>query len=156
MTSYNTFCTDSWILSLPADWKQGRQSDGGSLYFESADGTKGLYIATWQLGSEDRRSPEDVVEAFQVADLNGLKQMQEYRWELLAHHCTEVDGGAVGMTDMLAAEKSYRTVGKILVAPPVLVRASFHDYACIDYAASIQYFAPIVESLRLYTPDTAG
>jgi hypothetical protein len=148
--TYQTLQTSTWTISLPLDWSQGKVADNGSLYFQAGDGTKGIYITTWNLGAEDTRDAEDIVEAFQVADLNSLKQMVDYHWQLVSQQRNDVNRTSVAITDLLAAEKCYRTVGKILVTLPVAVRASFHDYACADYQVSRDYFVHIIDSFQLH------
>lgn len=49
----------------------------------------------------------------------------------------------------LAAAHTYRIVTKIVARPPLVVRASFHDYLCEDYRISRAYFTPIIDSLNL-------
>ena len=154
MNDWNTLRTDIWTMNLPPGWSQGTPSGGGSLYFESSDGTKGIYVTTWNLGADDPRAAEDIVEAFQVADLDALKKMKDYEWRLLGKSAHDGGGYFMGITDQLADDKCYRTVGKIIAAPPFVVRAAFNDYACSDYHASQTYFAPIIASLQLYNPKT--
>ena len=55
MTTYQTLRTSTWTMLLPMDWAQGDAGHSGSLYFQSADGTKGIYISTWTL-APDRQS----------------------------------------------------------------------------------------------------
>jgi hypothetical protein len=150
MENYNVVRTDNWIMALPSDWEQKQTADTSSVYFESSDGTKGLYISTWSLGAEDRRAPEVVARSFKANDMKSLQNMQGYAWKVVAETCDNGENSCVAVTDCLAAENSYRTVGKIIAQPPLVVRASFHDYACADYEVSRGYFADIVSSLRFY------
>ncbi|MGH8809571.1 MAG: hypothetical protein ACREX0_16990 [Noviherbaspirillum sp.] len=156
MTQYKILRTGTWEVSLPADWSQGQSSDRRSLYFETADGTKGLYVTTWALGARDDRSAEDVAEAFQAADLMSMKQSAEHSWHLVSRQLQESAQACIAVTDLLASEKYHRTVVKILAAPPLVVTATFHDYACTDYPASRAYFAGIVDSLRLHGLTAQG
>ncbi|HYD93841.1 MAG TPA: hypothetical protein VEC01_00850 [Noviherbaspirillum sp.] len=157
MTNFYTIRTDIWLMSLPSDWEERRTPDGKSLYFECKDGTKGLYIATWSLSEDDGRSAEDIAGSFKTADLKALDAMEGYAWKIVEQVNRGSGQACVAITDCLAAEKCYRSLGKILAMPPVVVKASFHDYACVDYAASQAYFAPIVDSLRFYVPgEEAG
>jgi len=155
MTDFYTIRTDIWLMTLPPDWEERRTADGKSLYFECKDGTKGLYIATWSLAEDDTRNAEEVAGSFKTADLKALDAMQGYAWEIVGQ--VNQGGGqvCVAVTDCLAADKCYRTVGKILAAPPVAVKATFHDYACVDYAVSREYFAPIIDSF-VYPRDVCG
>jgi hypothetical protein len=151
MENYNVVRTDNWIMALPSDWEQKQTADSSSVYFESGDGTKGLYISTWSLGAEDSRSPEEVAKSFKANDLKSLQNMQGYRWQVVAETSDSGENSCIAVTDCLAVENSYRTVGKIIAQPPLVVRASFHDYACGDYDASRNYFADLVSSLRFHT-----
>ncbi len=152
MNTY-TIRTDIWQMSLPTDWEERKTTDGKSLYFECKDGTKGLYIATWSLAGDDRRTAEEVAGSFKAADLRALDAMDGYAWEIV-NQVNRANGQAcVAITDCLAVEKCYRAVGKILAAPPLVVKASFHDYACTDYRMSCDYFAPLIDSLRFFVPE---
>ena len=150
MNAYNTVRTDIWTMSLPGDWVQRAVSDGKSLYFESGDGTKGIYIATWNLSADDNRTAEDIAASFKAVDLTSLTSMNGYSWKIVAETSHGSGQACVALTDCLAAEKNYRTVGKILVASPIVVRAAFHDYACGDYEVSRAAYAPIIDSLRFF------
>ena len=149
----NTIRTDIWVMNLPDDWEERKTADGKSLYFECKDGTKGMYIATWNLAADDRRTAEEVAGSFKAADLRALDAMAGYAWQIV-NQVNRANGPAcVAVTDCLAAEKSYRCVGKILAAPPIVVKASFHDYACTNYQQSCDYFVPIIDSLRFFVPE---
>jgi len=148
MRTYNVVRTDTWIMALPSDWVQKPAADKVSVYFEAADGTKGLYISTWSLGDDDHRTAEEVVQSFKANDWRALQNMQGYEWKVVSE-INDVGGNVcVNVTDSLAAEHGYRTIGKIIAAPPLVVRAAFHDYACGDYEVSRSYFADMVSSLR--------
>lgn len=148
--NFHRLHTDIWLMHLPDDWAERKTSDGKSLYFECKDGTKGLYIATWNLAGDDRRTAEAVAGSFKAADLRALDAMEGYAWEIV-NQVNRANGPAcVAITDCMAAAKSYRTIGKILAAPPIVVKASFHDYACTDYRVSHDYFEPIIDSLRFF------
>lgn len=148
MRTYNVVRTDTWMMALPSDWVQKQAADKVSVYFEAADGTKGLYISTWSLGADDHRTPEEVVHSFKANDWKALQNMQGYQWQVMSE-INDVGGSiCVNVTDCLADQHGYRAIGKIIAAPPLVVRAAFHDYACGDYEASRSYFADLVSSLR--------
>ena len=152
MNSY-TIRTDIWQMNLPDDWEERKTADGKSLYFESKDGTKGMYIATWSLASDDRRTAEEVAGSFKAADLRALDAMDGYAWQIVNQVNRAYGPACVAITDCLASEKRYRAVGKILSAPPIVVKASFHDYACTDYQASRDYFVAVIDSLRFFVAE---
>lgn len=149
MTTYYTLRTDTWIMSLPSDWAQRADNGGNSLYFEAADGTKGLYISTWKLKADDSRAAEEVAKVFRANDLRSLDNMGGYQWRIVNDISDVTQDACIATTDCMADGNNYRVIGKVLAAPPFVVRASFHDYACVDYTASQTYFAPIVDSLCL-------
>lgn len=153
---FYTIRTDIWQMALPADWAERKTADGSSLYFECKDGSKGLYIATWNLAADDRRNAEEVAGSFKAADLRALDAMNGYAWEIVSQVHRANGPACVAITDCLATDKNYRTVGKVLAVPPVVVKASFHDYACVDYPLSQDYFAPLIDSLQFYVPDDHG
>jgi hypothetical protein len=151
MSTYQSLRTGVWEISLPSDWAQKQAADQGSLYFESADGTKGMYISTWDLG-DDRRSPQQVVQSFKDGDLGALRKMEGYSWVVLSEAHDDAVGACAAVTDYFASARRYRSIGKILAAPPIVVRAAFQDYACVDLDASSRYFEPIIGSLQFATP----
>ena len=145
-----TVTSDAWTMALPDDWEQKETTESGSLCFECVDGSKGLFVTTWDLGTESSRTPRDVASAFQRMSAAALDKMDGYTWKLVAEHILPADvASAVLVSDHVAPANSYRIVTKILARPPVVIRASFHDYLCEDYAASVAYFSPILESLVL-------
>ncbi|MDR2624883.1 MAG: hypothetical protein LBC37_00955 [Zoogloeaceae bacterium] len=151
----DTIHTDTWILSLPEDWTENEPlgaMDAGVLYFESLDGEKGMYISVWNLGEGSHPSAKDVADSFKATEIETLHEMEGYSWQIMEERLAQHETSATTVIDCFAPEQNYRIAGKILAAPPIVVRASFHDYACSDYAASKAYFAPIIESLCLCTP----
>lgn len=150
MTDTKTIHTDFWLMKVPPDWSERPTGDGKSIYLESADGAKGAYLTAWTLSEDDDRPAEEIAAAFREADLRSLVNMAGYRWKIMAELSRGTGNACVSIADYLEAEKTHRAIGKILVAPPVVIRATFHDYACSDYDASLDYFAPIVDSLQFY------
>jgi hypothetical protein len=148
MNNTQIIATDTWTVSLPGDWIQKESPQDGQLYFESADESKAISIATWELGNDDAsRSPRDLAESFKRVDVRALGSMDGYSWRLVDELATHTEGGADVLIDHLAPAHSYRILTKILARPPIVVRAAFHDYLCEDYDSSRDFFAPIVQSL---------
>jgi hypothetical protein len=148
--SFSHLSTDIWSISLPSDWVEKGLTEYGGLHFEHSDGSKGMYITTFELGERDvGKSPHEVAESFVSTDVKTLKRMRDYAWRVVADHLTAADGTASIVRDHVAQASCYRVVTKILVRPPIVVRASFHDYSCEEYGVSREYFAPLVESLSL-------
>ena len=144
----DTIRTDTWIISLPSDWVEKGTTDAGALYFESSNGEKAMYITTWNLGEGSNQS-RDVADSFKATDIKTLHNMEGYTWQTVDEEFLQHESSSITVVDSFAPEKHYRIVGKILADPPVVVRATFHDYACSDYAVSRAYFAPIIKSLCL-------
>jgi hypothetical protein len=142
--------SDAWTVSLPDDWEQKETTESGSLCFECADGSKGLFVTTWDLGTEVGKPPTEVATAFQRMSAVALDNMDGYTWKVVDERTIASDRtSAILVSDHVAPANSYRIVTKILARPPLVIRASFHDYLCDDYAASLGYFTPILESLVL-------
>lgn len=150
MTTTETIRTDTWTLSLPKGWIEKGQTAEGAHYFESADESKGIYISTWQVEEKDPRNARNVAEAFKAADLRSLQGMEGYAWRTVADNTETFPDSTVTVTDWLDEAKLYRMVGKVIARPPMVIRANFHDYECVNYDVSKAYFAPIIEALRLY------
>ena len=147
MPTFDTIRTKTWVISIPTDWTEGRETEKGAWYFESQDGGRGAYIATWHLGDRESRNAADVAESFRQSDLRTLREMAGHSWRIIAEKVEQIDRVSVATTDAFDQARSYRIAGKILSRPPVVVRASFHDYNCEDYGVSAAYFAPIIGSL---------
>lgn len=88
--------------------------------------------------------------------MKSLNQMAGYSWQTIDEELLQHETSTISVVDSLAQEQSYRIVGKILCRPPVVVRASFHDYACSDYATSKAYLAPIIRSLCFNAAPLGG
>ena len=151
MSSYDTIRTDAWALSVPTDWTETLQ-ESGTLYFESADGAKAMYVSTWRLGGDNLTSPKAVADHLTAIGLTKLSDMSGYVWKtspVSALHCEE---SSIVTVDSYDEGRKYFIAQKVLVRPPIVVRASFHDYASDDYQASREYFAPVIDSLQLPEP----
>lgn len=143
-----SFRSESWEIRLPADWVEKGDTGSGELYFESADGTKGVYIATWFVPKQGEVTAADVAQTFRKAEHAWLLNMRGYAWEVLADESMPAGDGTISLTDSWAREQSYRIASKLLANIPIVVRGAFHDYLCDDFEASQAYFAPMIESLR--------
>lgn len=152
MQTYDNIRTGTWSLFLPSDWLEKGQTDGGALYFESPEGDKAIYISTWNLRENAPPSSAEAVKSFAEVERQSLLDMEGYSWETLLDQNQESDGTAVALVDCLAKDNCYRIASKILANLPLIVRASFHDYACEDYELSRAYFLPVIESLCFYDP----
>ena len=149
MDDLRIFSSDTWELSLPGDWVQKEFTEHGAVCFESLDGSKALYLTTWALADDESRTPTEVAVSFKGTEVRALQDMEGYSWSVRSDRTKDSQTMAVVVTDYLAAANSYRIVTKILVRPPVVVRASFHDYLCDTYDTSREYSSPILDSLGL-------
>jgi len=149
MQDVRIFSSAAWELSLPDDWVQKDFTEHGAVCLELLDGSKALYLTTWTLGDGESRTPADIAASFKGTEARALQDMEGYSWSVCADRTNESQAMAVVVTDYLAAANSYRIITKILVRPPVVVRASFHDYLCDNYDTSREYFASILDSLNL-------
>ena len=151
MAGTHTVRGDSWTIALPEGWKAPETLENGTVYIDSVDESKGIYVTTWMLAPEDApTSPAAAAESFKDKDVQALQQMEGYTWRLVDEHVDAPETGiAVVIADHLADANEYRIATKVIARPPLVVRAAFHDYVCGDYAASRDYFAPLIQSLNL-------
>ncbi|MES2316759.1 MAG: hypothetical protein V4631_04625 [Pseudomonadota bacterium] len=155
MRTYNDIRTLNWSLRLPDDWT-GVEGQTRGFHFESRDGTKGLYIATHIVGPEHPGSLDELARWFVAAERATLEDMQGYVWTTMGQQLEAAPEVCIALLDSYAAEQDYRIVAKILSRPGKVVRASFHDYQCSGHAASVAWFAPIIDSLELVEAVTEG
>ena len=146
MENFDRLTTESFTVAFPSDWED--QSEEDTTYFESPDGAKGFYLALWNMGEEELRSPEQLIDVFLSTELDNLIDGSDDR-ELLSKRI-EVAGDSVICTwDTLSRENLYRVAGKIQARGRYVLRATFHDYDCENYESSLAYFEPIIGSLEL-------
>src|SRR5262245_54321132 len=100
-----------------------------------------MYITVWGVGS-GAGPARQLAASFTAKDAAALKGMDGYRWTTIEQTITGDDRDAEAWIDSLAAEQNYRIATRILARPPVVVRASFHDYMCDGHAESRAYFTP--------------
>ena len=155
MTQTNVVRGDWWTIALPDRWKAPETLDNGTIYLDSFDESKGIYVTTWMLGPEEASAgAAPVAESFKNRDVEALQDMEGFDWRQVDERSDRSEaGGAVVQVDHLAEASQYRIATKVIARPPVVVRAAFHDYLCDDYEASREYFAPIIESLSLVAAD---
>ncbi|MBI5279744.1 MAG: hypothetical protein HY854_25150 [Burkholderiales bacterium] len=141
--------SDRWAMDLPADWVEVGRTGAGEMYYESGDGTKGMYVLDCTVDESTGRTAQEVARTFRTAGLLTLGEMRDYQWELAADESLDEGLAAIAITDAIAHAQGYRIVCKVLARLPMVVRVAFHDYLCSDLDASQRYFAPMLESLRV-------
>ena len=141
-----TITTPTWRITLPADWSDQKDQDSG-MHFASADGSCALYIATWTMAPGSARPAADLTEDFVAYDLGQLAAMEGHDWRTLEKTVECGDGRCIAIIDSHDQAQQYRIVSKILARDGQVVRATFHDYECIELAESQELFAPLVASL---------
>ena len=146
MTDFDRLTTDSWTIAFPCDWED--QSDGETTYFESPDGSKGFYVSLWNMGEAEERTASQLIDVFIATELDGLLGGSDQR-ELLSKGIKQIGNLVVCNWDTLAQANCYRVAGKILARGKQVLRATFHDYDCEDYVASLEHFSHIIGSLEL-------
>lgn len=149
MSETHVVRTDSWSLALPEGWREPETLENGTVYLDSVDQSKGIYITVWTLQPGDSATPDVAAESFKSKDVQALEDMDGYQWRCIEERADRGGDTVVLFVDHLAAAHEYRIATRILARLPVVLRAAFHDYLCDDYAASRDYFAPIIASLSL-------
>jgi hypothetical protein len=154
----NVVRRDSWTIALPEGWKAPETLENGTVYLDSFDESKGIYVTTWMLPPDDLpESAADVAESFKDKEVQALQQMEGYTWRLVDERVDTPDPGvALVIADHLADANEYRIVTKVIARPPLVVRAAFHDYSCDDYEVSREYFAGLIQSFSLLAADAPG
>jgi hypothetical protein len=150
---FETIGIGNWTMRVPKDWVVTDESSAGVLHLESGNGAKAISVSTWNLGGGAMRPGAEIAEAFKQAELKSLREMAGYTWQLMAEESLQAGALSIVFTDNWDPANNYRIAGLVMARPPLVVRATFHDYACVDYPASGRYFAPIIDSLE-FRPDT--
>ena len=143
---------DSWTIALPEGWKAPETLENGTVFIDSVDESKGIYVTSWELSAEEAasKSPAAAAASFKDKDVEALDQMEGYTWRLVDERVEAPETGvAVVIADHLADANEFRIVTKVIARLPLVVRAAFHDYNCRHHAASRDCFAPLVQSLDL-------
>lgn len=138
--------TASWEVELPADWTEKPGIPSGPVYFESADATKGMYVANWL--NDDWKTPKAAAEIVRKANEAEFFAQAGSSWRLVDEHASHIDGRSIVVTDYVDDASKTRIVAKLIARPGSVISATFHDYACESYEASQKSFQPIINSMR--------
>jgi hypothetical protein len=148
MNNHIIISSEMWEIRLPSDWEQ-RECSSRQDYFESADGTMGVYISTWNL-SNDPTPARQLLESFRSVEVESFTKMKGRTWKSVNKWSSDTQNLSVLGEDFLDHKNRYRIVCQLIARLPWLVRATFHDYDCADYAGSKQFFQPIIDSLKIH------
>jgi hypothetical protein len=148
MADYVSITTDAWSISVPADWSEKNPGEREGLYLESSDSEKGCYVVNW-VQRESSREAALTASLYKATCLKALHNMQDYVWDIIEDRSFTDEGCMVSIIDAFDRGAAYRITEKIMSRLSVVVVASFHDYACADYAKSKAFFDPIVSSFRM-------
>ena len=149
MSDFDTISTETWRVLLPSDWAQRECSSEDSIYFEAANGIKGAYFSTWRF-DEDPRSPIEILKAIWRVEVDSFAKMKNRKWQSVDEWSSEDANACILGVDYFDRQHSYRIACKLLANLPWVVRTSFHDYDCSDYAASKEFFRPIIDSVSIH------
>ncbi len=147
MPVFDKFTTEHWSVSFPSEWVD-RTEGNDTLYFESPQGEKGIYVTLWRMSEQEPRTPIELVKCFQSTELESF--FPECEGWVVLNRVIDQEGALVqGFWDGINQERCYRISGKQLAAGRFVLRATFHDYDCADLSASAKAFEPIIASLQL-------
>ena len=142
---FATIETSDWKIELPDDWVD-KSKDQTRLYFESGDGTKGFYITTFRLKSNDH--PAMVVKSFKEISERTLAGMPDFFWSVIGEKASAHGSTHELIVDHYDTYKDYRILEKFIATPAFAIDASFHDYNCPNIKRSDKYFRIIINFLQ--------
>lgn len=122
------------------------------IQLQSPDGERAISISTWVLNGEAIRSHFEMATSSKRIQLASFAKMPGYKWELVSEQHSETRLESTIELDNFAQNQSYRIACKIIAASPILINAVFHDYYCLVYLESKDFFAPIIESFQRLGP----
>ena len=144
--STQVISTDLWEASLPEPWVRVDRDPQEVVYFESPDGTAGVYLSTWCVTGQSLLS---ALEGTQAIEWRNLPSPEHGQWEVLRR--SESDHGVQieAVTEYFNRADNYRIVSRLLGRDDHYVRLAYHDYSCTDARVSAEQSDPIVASLIL-------
>lgn len=144
--SEQTVSTDLWEARLPEAWVHVPQESEDSTYFESPDGSAGVYFSTW--GTRGK-SLADVLRDTWAIELRNLPDADSGKWEIVERSETSDGTWIEACAEYLNRADGHRIVSRLLGRDEFYVRLSYHDYDCIDRVKSAELSATILASLTL-------
>src|SRR5688572_30330655 len=107
MSDFDIISTETWRVRIPSDWSERECSSDGSIYFESADGSKGAYFSTWRF-EDDPRSAIDILESFRRVEVSSFAKMENRTWQAVDEWTTTKSELTVLGVDYIDPEHNYR------------------------------------------------
>ncbi len=151
MDGYQKISTETWQILIPSEWADPERNSSGSLYFESPNESKGVYVTTWNCQPEDYQSQNrKAIDHFRKVELNAFNDMPESSWCVLNDGISEIENRCITIIDCFDEGNCYRIISKIVASLPWVVRLSFHDYFVEDYGISKDFTDPVIESLQIH------
>jgi len=154
MTSYNTITTETWRVCLPEEWVEKESSAEGSHYFESPDGEQGFYISCWQFDPEKYEfSNSKAAEHVRKIERKSFLEMEGNDWKIMMEKTIQGVDFESSVVDAYEEQKLYRIACKVIASLPWVVRSSFHDYYCQNWAKSCERFQTIIDSIEIHRDE---
>lgn len=136
-----------WSFALPDDWRDA-SGDPAVPYFERADETWGCYVKVVRFAASD--APPDLAalaERVQKFHEASLAAAPDTAWAVQARAATASDETGESILDYLDAQRQYRIVSVVQVAPPLGLHLTLHHYLCESYEDSRAYSTGILASV---------
>ena len=92
-----------------------------------------------------QRDIQEVLSDFSDDAIAGLNDLAEHRW---SHQSVPLGEGDL-LLDSQEAEYHHRVLRRIIAELPLVLNASFHDYAFADVPQSNARLGALLQSLRL-------
>ncbi len=136
-----------WSFALPDDW-QDASGDPDVPYFENTAGTWGCYVRVIAFAASD--APTDLAalaERVQKFHEASLAAAPDTDWAVQARAAAASGDTAESIVDYLDAQRQYRIVSVVQVAPPYGLQLTLHHYLCDSYERSRAYSTEILASV---------
>lgn len=136
-----------WSFALPDDW-QDASGDPEVPYFENTAGTWGCYVRVIEFAASE--APPDLAalaERMQKFHEASLAAAPDTDWAVQARAATASAETAESIVDYLDAQRQYRIVSVVQVAPPYGLQITLHHYLCDAYEGSRAYSTGILASV---------
>ncbi len=140
------FASSSWKVKIPMNWHPGDAPNKEQWYFESPDGTKGIYISSFDTGTTSELGMVRVLENARDVQQNSFKVMKGYNFQTSSSSIEKMAMKQMFTQDDYDAVNKYRIIEKVIVAPNIEIRVSIHDYWSETASSSDVLLLPILGS----------